>query len=341
MSTDSANQGGIIPLRPLGGDGDGDGDCQPVERDLITRFDFSSEGERQAIGVNQPWPTIGQGWVDIEAPTLNKLGGHTQAIGTASLLASDDDDIQQSFEATYNMCTEKIQTNPSVLALRLRAVYPGAPPVFLGPDNNAWCFSVGGSIPDEFAPPSFTVRVPAWPDIMGATGNPVLTWQAMRVANSNSLITIRGATWYLKQLFPQVTVSSVINCEDGTTPACLIPSQATIVDPSGGMGPAPVVYPFPGEPGWQLRVTMAGTFDPADYTAEVLLDGVPIAEGAPPVFATISAEVAGPPGTQTVWVMDFTTPPAGNPPTTIALRVTQNANPECTWTALAMSVPDS
>lgn len=339
MSTDSANQGGIIPLRPIGGDGD----CEHVARELITSFDFNSEGQRSAQALNQPWPVIAAGWVNIQSPLIDKLGGHAQAVGLDSLLVSDDDTVSQSFEATLNMCTEKIGRNPSVLAMRLMAVYPGAPPVYLGPSpvDGAWCFAVGGSVPDEFAPPSFTARVPAWMDIPGATGNPVLTWQAMRVANSDSLITIRSVRWYAKQLFPQLTSTALINCEEGGAPACLIPSQATIVDPSGAAGPAPLVYPFPGEPGWQLRVTMAGAFDPADYTAEVLLDGVPIAQGVAPVFATITAEVAGPPGTQTIWVMDFTTPPAAEPPTTIALRVTQNANPECTWTQVAMIVPES
>lgn len=332
------------------GDGDGDGDCVDVVRDMVFSLDFNSGVLGQNDVPSSPAFVIPPGAVSLPidfsplAGSPAPGGGHSSWAGGGPFIEidiSDDPAFDQPFELTFNYSmSQTVGAGANDITYAAEANYGGG-----WFPLRQWINSLGGSNPDELLGMTFTTMIPSLEmaqdtGIPGAVSTPLVRMVVSRSGNG-ALIEITNRQMYAKQIFPQFTAVTVNNCEAGEVPSCLLPETATIVDPSGGMGPAPVVYPFSGEAGWSLRVEMADTFDPSLYTPQVLLDGVPQALGVAPLFATISTEPAGPPGTQTTWVMGFTTPPGGTPPTTVALSVTENADPECTWGQLAMSVPES
>ncbi len=124
--------------------------------------------------------------------------------------------------------------------------------------------------------------------------------------------------------------------------SCLAPGSAVAIDnfgavtpltvgPGGGPGTDIAVAVPPASGVWSLNVDMGTTFDPADYTAEVLVNGAAIPPG-PPFSATITAVPPGPPGVQTTWVLTLTLTGPPPPLQVVELFVIENANPACVFT---------
>jgi len=175
------------------------------------------------------------------------------------------------------------------------------------------------------------------------TGDQLLfSWQTEPNAGTSGFVTVNltpcdgcelqraAAAWVL----------ALKDCCAEVAPSCLLPSAAEVTNNIGGTASItvgsgianalPVLVP-PGTGIYQLDVTMAATFDPADYTFEVLVDGVAIPLGFGPNFASVSSLPIGPPGTQDTWHVEFTiSAPLG--PDLVELRVTETADPSCVFT---------
>ncbi len=172
----------------------------------------------------------------------------------------------------------------------------------------------------------------------------LLAWDTPPVSGSQAFVSLNltACDGSALQSAAAAWLVALKDCCDDTPPACDTPSAAAVTDDNGAITPLSVggggnpgsvqaVLVPPGSGVYMLDVTLPATFDPADYTVEVLVDGSAITPGAAPNFAAVGALPFGPPGTQDTWHVDFTLS-APSTADLIELRVTETANPSCTWT---------
>ena len=175
------------------------------------------------------------------------------------------------------------------------------------------------------------------------TGDQLLfSWQTEPNAGTSGFVTVNltPCDGCELQRAAAAWVSALKDCCAEVAPSCLLPSAAEVTDNIGGatsisigsgIANALAVLVPPGTGVYQLDVTMAATFDPADYTFEVLVDGVAIPLGFGPNFASVAGLPVGPAGTQDTWHVEFTlSTPIG--PDLVELRVTETADPSCVFT---------
>jgi hypothetical protein len=183
---------------------------------------------------------------------------------------------------------------------------------------------------------SLKALIEPYTNVVGATGAPTVRWQARRLSGDGGTISITGCRHDVVQAMPVYTVESIDNCEASVS--CLAASSANVTDNFGAVTPITlgtgagsfVTWTAPDIGNvWALRVEMAGTFDPADYTVEILYNGAPVSPGVAPLFASYAGEPIGPPGVQDTWLLSVTVPPGSGD--TVALRVTETANPSCVF----------
>lgn len=350
VSTDSPNQGAVLPLNAggTGGDGDGDGDgdgCQPVSRDILSKLIFNS-GAMADMAAVPPGPVV----IPI-APAAITLGneagggGKWLAVGESGgaevveVAGLSDGSISLTVNALHkaalNIGLQKTGGGFDQVRIWCEADYgPGFAPV---PGAN-FVFKMGSPFPVE--QPALSLEAPIFSadfvPIPGAVP-PSIRWRAQLLVGVGGNVRVTRAYFYALQMFPRTTWEQIDNCEKGDPPpSCNFPDSAEVTDNFGavtpiGIGTGPgdsvVVAVPPGNGVWTLDVVMASSFNFVDYTVELLRDGVPVALGTP---FTVTALPPGP-GAKTSWqaTMQILAPTGPNDVWT--LRVTETANPSCVW----------
>ena len=348
VSTDSPNQGAVLPLNAggTGGDGDGDGDgdgCQPVTRDILSELVFDSGAMANMTAV-PPGPAVipnapgaitlgneaggGAKWLAVgESGGAEVVEVAGQSDGSISLT------VNALHKAALNIGLQKTGGGFDQVRIWCEADYgPGFAPV---PGAN-FVFKMGSPFPVE--QPALSLEAPIFSadfvPIPGAVP-PSIRWRAQLLVGVGGNVRVTRAYFYALQMFPRTTWEQIENCEAVPPPSCPAPVFAEVTGPTGatteiGIGTGPgntagvTVPPVGGI--WELAVQMSEEFDAASYTAEILRNGTPVVLGPPYTIAPV-----GPPGAALAWVatlqVQVPTPPAD----VWTIRVTETANPGCVW----------
>lgn len=339
VSTDSPNQGAILPLDT--DENGGDGDCAPVPRNIITSLQMDSGAMADLAPGPGPGPTVipnapnsivigDEGGGGGVWGTIAESGGATVVAAGPSSAGPIRIAVDSLHKAALNIGLLKTGGGFDEVRIWCEADYGfGYAPV----PGSTFDFKMGSPFPVE--QPAMSLEAPIFSAsyIPGPAAPPDVRWKAQLLQGVGGNVTITRAYFYVVQLFPVFSAASINNCE-AALPPCVQPITAEVTDNFGavtaiGIGTGPgntVIVPVPPGGGiWALDVSMGAAFDQADYTAEILKDGVPVAV-LPPFLIT-----ALPPGpTQTVWHFEMEiTPPSTADVWTV--RVSDNANPSCVW----------